>query len=103
MKELIRFGGVLEAIKQGFIQREIANTSYHKTKDLESSIRFVVGVNKYEINEEKPIDYLKVNQALRKKAVTKLRTLKRYRDESRVSRSLKESENDIRKSWRQFD
>jgi methylmalonyl-CoA mutase, N-terminal domain len=85
-----QIGGVLEAIKQGFIQREIANTSYHKTKDLESSIRFVVGVNKYEINEEKPIDYLKVNQALRKKAVTKLRTLKRYRDESRVSRSLKE-------------
>ncbi len=87
-EKIYQIGGVLEAIKQGFLQREIANTSYHKTKELESGKRFVVGVNKYEVNEEKPIDYLKVNQALRRKAVTKLRTLKKRRDKSRVSQSL---------------
>jgi methylmalonyl-CoA mutase, N-terminal domain len=92
-------GGVLEAIKQGFIQREIANTSYHKTKDLEAGKRFVVGVNKYEVEEEKPIDYLKVNQAVRRKAATKLRTLKRRRDESRVSKSLE----DLRKAFQDPD
>jgi len=87
-EKIEQIGGVLEAIKQGFIQREIANTSYHKTKELESGKRFIVGVNKYEVNEEKPIDYLKVNQALRRKAVAKLRTLKKGRDERRVSKSL---------------
>jgi len=87
-EKIDQIGGVLEAIKQGYIQREIANTSYHKTKDMEAGKRFVVGVNKYEVQEEKSIDYLKVNQALRKKAVTKLQKLKRKRDEDRVTRSL---------------
>jgi methylmalonyl-CoA mutase, N-terminal domain len=87
-EKIEQIGGVLEAIKQGFIQREIANTSYHKTKELESGKRFIVGVNKYEVSEEKPIDYLKVNQALRRKAVAKLRTLKKDRDERRVKKSL---------------
>jgi len=89
-EKIEQIGGVLEAIKQGYIQREIANTSYRKTKDLESGKRFVVGVNKYEVKEEEPIDYLKVNRALRKKAVTKLRILKKRRVESRVSRSLQD-------------
>lgn len=85
-----RIGGVLEAIKQGFIQREIANTAYRKAKEQESDKRFVVGVNKYEVQEEKPIDYLKVNQTLRRKAVTKLRVLRRRRNEVRVASSLEE-------------
>jgi len=87
-EKIEELGGVLEAIKQGYIQREIANTSYHKTKELELGKRFVVGVNKYEVKEEKPIDYLKVNQALRRKAVTKLRTLRKRRDEGKVAKSL---------------
>lgn len=89
-EKIDQIGGVLEAIKQGYIQREIANTSYHKTKDLESGNKFIVGVNKYEVKEEKPIDYLKVNQALQRKATLKLRSLKKRRDEARVSRSLEE-------------
>jgi methylmalonyl-CoA mutase, N-terminal domain len=87
-EKIEELGGVLEAIKQGYIQREIANTSYHKTRELESGKRFVVGVNKYEVKEEKPIDYLKVNQALRRKAVTKLRTLRKRRNEDKVTGSL---------------
>jgi methylmalonyl-CoA mutase, N-terminal domain len=89
-EKIEQLGGVLEAIKQGYIQREIASTSYHKTKQMESGNRYFVGVNKYEVSEEKPIDYLKVNQALRRKAVTKLRALKRKRDEALVSNSLEE-------------
>ncbi|HYB03053.1 MAG TPA: methylmalonyl-CoA mutase family protein [Nitrososphaerales archaeon] len=87
-EKIEQLGGVLEAIKQGYIQREIANTSYHKTRELEQGKRFIVGVNKYEVNGEKPIDYLKVNQAIRRKAVAKLRMLKRGRDERRVAKSL---------------
>ncbi|HXQ93005.1 MAG TPA: methylmalonyl-CoA mutase family protein, partial [Nitrososphaerales archaeon] len=64
-EKIDQIGGVLEAIKQGYIQREIANTSYRKTQELESGKRSVVGVNKYEGDEEKSIDYLKVNRTLR--------------------------------------
>ncbi len=87
-EKIEQLGGVLEAIKQGYIQREIANTSYLKTRELEMGKRFIVGVNKYEVSEEKSIDYLKVNQAIRRKAAAKLRTLKKGRSEQRVAKSL---------------
>jgi methylmalonyl-CoA mutase N-terminal domain/subunit len=83
-------GGVLEAIKQGFIQREIAKTSYAKSRQMEVAERSVVGVNKYVMDEEKPIDYLRVNQAVQKGAVARLRQLKRKRDEKEVKRALEE-------------
>lgn len=89
-EKIDQIGGVLEAIKQGYIQREIANTSYHKTKQLESGNRFVVGVNRYEVKEEKPIEYLKVNPALRKKASSKLNALKKRRNQKHVEKSLDE-------------
>jgi len=98
-EKIDQIGGVLEAIKQGYIQREIANTSYRKTQELESGKRSVVGVNKYEGDEEKSIDYLKVNRALRKRAMTKLRSLKMSRDEVRVKRSLE----DLRKTFEDPD
>ncbi|MDA4129421.1 MAG: methylmalonyl-CoA mutase family protein, partial [Thaumarchaeota archaeon] len=87
-EKIDQLGGVLEAIKQGYIQREIANTAYVKTQQMESGKRYVVGVNKYAVKEEKPIDYLKVNRSLGKKAASKLRGLKRKRDEARVKKAL---------------
>jgi methylmalonyl-CoA mutase, N-terminal domain len=94
-EKIEQIGGVLEAIKQGYLQREIANTSYRKTRELEAGKRFIVGVNKYEVKEERPIDYLKVNQVLRKKAVLKLRVLRKHRDEEEVVRKLE----DLRKAF----
>jgi methylmalonyl-CoA mutase N-terminal domain/subunit len=85
-----KIGGVLEAIKQGYIQREIANTSYSRSKQMEGGEKSIVGVNKYVGKQEEPIDYLKVNPALRKKAQTRLRTLRRKRDEEAVRKSLGE-------------
>jgi methylmalonyl-CoA mutase, N-terminal domain len=85
-----QLGGVLEAIKQGYIQREIANTAYLKSHQMETGGRPVVGVNKYIQEGEKPIDYLKVNPTLRKKAVTRLHSLRRKRDEKKMQRSLEE-------------
>src|SRR5579872_1330926 len=95
-EKIDQLGGVLEAIKQGYIQREIANTSYVKTQQLEVGSRCIVGVNKYEVQEEKPIDYLKVNRALGKKAATRLRILKRKRDEARVNKALEDLERTFR-------
>ncbi|MDG7000029.1 MAG: methylmalonyl-CoA mutase family protein, partial [Nitrososphaerota archaeon] len=83
-----QLGGVLEAIKQGYIQKEIADTSYRKSRQLESNERTVVGVNKYVVKEEKPISYLKVDPVLRKKATAKLHALKRSRDQKQVASAL---------------
>ncbi len=85
-----KLGGVLEAIKQGYIQKEIANTSYRKSQQLESKERCVVGVNKYVEKEEKPISYLKVDPTLRKKASVKLESLRRSRNRKEVQSSLEQ-------------
>ena len=87
-EKIDKLGGVLEAIKQGYIQREIANTSYLRSKQTEGGDRNIVGVNKYVVEQEEPIDYLKVNPALRKRAQVKLKALRRNRDEKEVKRAL---------------
>ncbi|HKW05624.1 MAG TPA: methylmalonyl-CoA mutase family protein [Nitrososphaerales archaeon] len=89
-EKIEQLGGVLEAIKQGYLQREIANTSYSKTRAMEEGRKFVVGVNKYVEKEEEPIDYLKVNPTLQKKASLRLRALRRARSEGKVKSALKE-------------
>jgi methylmalonyl-CoA mutase N-terminal domain/subunit len=87
-EKIEQLGGVLEAIKQGYLQREIANTSYTKSKQMENGNKFVVGVNKYSVDEEKPIRFLKVNREVQRKAVSKVRTLRKKRDENKVKNSL---------------
>ncbi len=87
-EKIDRLGGVLEAIKQGYIQREIANTAYAKSQQMESNKRAIVGVNKYAVEEEKPINYLRVNQAVWRKAVTSLKLLRKKRDEKIVREAL---------------
>jgi methylmalonyl-CoA mutase N-terminal domain/subunit len=87
-EKINELGGVLEAIKQGYLQREIANTSYGKSQQMENGKRFVVGVNKYAVDEEKPIRYLKVHSALQQKAATNLKSLKKRRDERAVKIAL---------------
>lgn len=83
-------GGVLEAIKQGYLQREIANTSYERSRQIESGERCIVGVNKYTSEEEKPISFLKVNSALQKKATFNLKNLRKKRNERTVGEALEE-------------
>src|SRR5207245_1487501 len=56
-----RVGGLLNAIKTGFLQREIAETAYRYQQELERDERVVVGVNKYQVDEKQPIDTLKIN------------------------------------------
>lgn len=87
-EKIDQMGGVLEAIKQGYLQREIANTSYLRSKELEANERVIVGVNRYPTEEEKSIEYLKVSPTARRKAISQLHKLKRTRSGSKVKSSL---------------
>ncbi len=87
-EKIFQLGGVLEAIKQGYLQREIANTSYTKSKQMENEGKFVVGVNKYTQEEDKPIKYLRVNQEVQRRAASKVKILRKKRDERKVKSAL---------------
>src|SRR5690242_10617487 len=58
-------GGVIAAIDAGFFQREIADAAFRYQEAVDSGERVVVGVNRYVEEDEKPLDILKVDPALR--------------------------------------
>jgi methylmalonyl-CoA mutase N-terminal domain/subunit len=81
-------GGVLPAIKDGFFQREIADTAYRYQKQIERGERTVVGVNKYTIKEQPPLNTLKVDVASQERQIHRLNELRAHRDSSQVKRTL---------------
>src|SRR2546427_4852097 len=56
-----RLGGVIDAIKDNFFQREIADASFRYQSEVEAEQRIVVGVNRYQLTDEQPIPILKVD------------------------------------------
>ncbi len=85
-----RAGGLLNAIKTGFIQREIAENSYRYQQELERGDRIVVGVNKYQIEEKKPIDTLKINEEAQRRQIARINMVRETRDNNKVEQALDE-------------
>jgi len=82
-------GGAAAAIEQGFVQREIQDAAYRYQKAVESGERTVVGVNKFQAEEDaKPGDLLKVDPEVRIKQTDKIQKLKANRDNDAVTRNL---------------
>ncbi len=81
-------GGVLEAIRAGYLQREIVENAYRDQLKLENGEHVMVGVNKHAIHEEPPIDTLKVNPAVQDKQIERLERLRRERDHPKVKTAL---------------
>ncbi|MCG0278654.1 MAG: methylmalonyl-CoA mutase family protein [Thermanaeromonas sp.] len=83
-------GGAVKAIEQGYIQREIQDSAYRYQKEVESGRRTVVGVNKFQMEEEPPKNLLKVDPAVGEAQKKKLKELKAQRDNRQVARCLEE-------------
>jgi methylmalonyl-CoA mutase N-terminal domain/subunit len=84
-----RAGGILEAIKSGYLQREIAENAYRLSKRIESGEDSVVGVNKYGVKEEEaPISTLKIDERAQRKQIERIRKVRAQRDGEKVGRLL---------------
>jgi methylmalonyl-CoA mutase N-terminal domain/subunit len=83
-----RLGGVISAIEQNFFQREIAEASFRYQSEVEAKQRIVVGVNGYELEDEQPIEILRVDPALEVKQVERVRALRGRRDSAAVEAAL---------------
>jgi len=81
-------GGLLRAIKTGYLQREIAENSYRLSKRVEEGKDHVVGVNKYSKAEKEPIEFLKINFAAQKRQVRRLAAVRGERNEAKVKAAL---------------
>src|SRR5207247_5111861 len=81
-------GGILKAITSGYLQREIAENSYRLSKRAESGEDSVVGVNKYSVEEEKPIETLKIDFKAQRRQIQRLKQVKKSRDSAKVRAAL---------------
>jgi len=81
-------GGVIPAIEQNFMQREIAEASYRYQSEVESKQRIIVGVNRYELEEEVPIEILRIDPALETKQIERVRAVRARRDSAAVESAL---------------
>ena len=81
-------GGSVPAIEQGFIQNEIARSAYEYQRQVESKEKIIVGVNKFQLDEEQPINIFKVDDSIRQIQIQKLQQFKDSRDMARVDQCL---------------
>ncbi|HVA40686.1 MAG TPA: methylmalonyl-CoA mutase family protein, partial [Candidatus Binataceae bacterium] len=81
-------GGMLKAIEVGYPQREIAESAFLYQRQLEQGIKTVVGVNKYSIPEEIPIEVLKIDPAMEERQIQRVRKMKRERNSSALKEAL---------------
>jgi methylmalonyl-CoA mutase N-terminal domain/subunit len=83
-------GGIVRAIEMGYPQQEIANAAYAYQKQIERKEKTVVGMNKYQVDEEKPLEYLKIDPKVEEKQIARLKEVKRIRNNAQVQACLAE-------------
>jgi methylmalonyl-CoA mutase, N-terminal domain len=81
-------GGMLRAIEEGFVQREIGEAAYREQQAVESGRRVVVGVNRFQRADEQAPALLKVDAAVLKRQRLRLARVRAERDGERVQTAL---------------
>ncbi|MEW5807461.1 MAG: methylmalonyl-CoA mutase family protein [Acidobacteriota bacterium] len=81
-------GGMVNAIEAGFPQKEIADAAYRYQQQLDRKEKTVVGVNKYIMEEEKPIEILKIGEETEIEQKKRLQNVKNMRNAGKVKECL---------------
>jgi methylmalonyl-CoA mutase N-terminal domain/subunit len=81
-------GGMVEAIKQNYPQREIAEASFRLQQEIERGDRIVVGVNRYQQAEERQMSILRIPPALERKQIGRVQAVRSRRDADAADRAL---------------
>ena len=88
IEKIDEIGGVIKAIEDGYIQREIQRSAYEKQKAIDEGELVVVGVNKYRIDEEIREDILRIDQEIVNKQIERTRKFRENRDGRRVESAI---------------
>jgi methylmalonyl-CoA mutase N-terminal domain/subunit len=83
-----KLGGVIPAIEQNFFQREIADASFLYQHEVEQKQRIIVGVNRYELEDEPEVEILRIDPALEGEQIERVRGLRGRRDSAAVESAL---------------
>lgn len=89
IQEVEKLGGMAKAIETGIPKMRIEEAAARKQAKIDSGTDIIVGVNKYKLEKEAPIDILEVdNTAVRKSQIERLKKLKAERNNDKVQKAL---------------
>jgi methylmalonyl-CoA mutase N-terminal domain/subunit len=87
-RRIDELGGMVEAVKQNFPQREIADASWALQEEIDRGERTVVGVNRYQHPDDDPLPILRIDPELERKQIGRVQAVRGRRDGAAVERAL---------------
>jgi methylmalonyl-CoA mutase N-terminal domain/subunit len=96
LKKIAALGGMLKAIDRGYVQQEIQNAAYEYQQQVDRQEAIVVGVNKFAMEDEKPISLQRVDESLERKQIERLRELRTRRKPEAFNQAVKSVEDAAR-------
>ncbi|MEV7957287.1 methylmalonyl-CoA mutase [Streptomyces sp. NPDC058316] len=90
MRKVEDLGGAVHAIERGFQKNEIERNAYRIALETDSAERVVVGVNRFQLDEEEPYEPLRVDPAIEAQQAARLAKLRAERDQGAVDTALAE-------------
>ncbi|MGW3865524.1 acyl-CoA mutase large subunit family protein [Streptomyces sp. NPDC005047] len=88
MRRVEDLGGAVNAIEHGFQKSEIERSAYQVAQETDSGERVVVGVNRFQLDEEEPYEPLRVDPAIEAQQAERLAKLRAERDQEAVDAAL---------------
>ena len=89
IRKIDELGGMVRALDAGFPQQEIADSGYRTQLQEDAGERVVVGVNRYAQPDERPIPYLKIDEAIEREQAERVRAIKAGRNQTEVAHQLR--------------
>ncbi len=90
INKIDEMGGIFRAIETGYPQKEIADAAYKYQREIDTGLKTIVGVNKYNTEGEVTIPTLKIEEWVETGQIEKLRELKKKRNNKAVQARLRD-------------
>ena len=88
IQQIDEMGGMVPAIEQGWVQQKIEHAAYEYGQAIERGERIIVGVNKYQVDQEPDVELFEVSEEAAKRQRDKVQSVRSQRDEEAVNQAL---------------
>lgn len=88
IKKIDELGGMVAAVKSGYPMEQVGEASAAQQRRIESGEEVIVGLNRYQLDEEEPLEILKIDHTVEAKQIANLKKVRAERDGAEVSQQL---------------
>ncbi|HKO21686.1 MAG TPA: methylmalonyl-CoA mutase family protein, partial [Candidatus Eisenbacteria bacterium] len=88
IKRIDEMGGIIQAVERGYPQKEIADSAYKFQQQVERGERVIVGVNKFQTDEEITIPVLVIDPEIERKQIERTRAVRAKRDADKYTKAM---------------